>query len=139
MEVKLEDKLQTDQRIIMGKNPRVDAFLQKKKHPLTEVINMVREIIINTDDRIQEDIKWQAPTFIYKGNMASIYMNDRKLVRLQFQKGVVFEDSTGLLEDNGKEAKVVRFIDKDDISKKKDALVAVTQQWIRMRDEIQGL
>ena len=119
----------------MGRNPRVDAFLHKKKHPLTEEIQMVREIIINTDDRIQEDIKWQAPTFIYKGNMASIYMNARKFVRLQFQKGVVFEDRTGLLEVEVNETRVAMFMDADDIIKKKEALETVTQQWIRMRDE----
>lgn len=123
----------------MGRNPRVDAFLQKKKHPLTEEIQMVREIIINTDDRIQEDIKWQAPTFIYKGNMASIYMNARKFVQLQFQKGAAFEDGMGLLKDNGKETRVAIFMDADDIRKKKDALESITQQWIRMRDEIEAV
>jgi uncharacterized protein YdeI (YjbR/CyaY-like superfamily) len=120
----------------MGRNPRVDAFLQKKKHPLTAEIQMVREIIINTDERIEEDIKWQAPTFIYKGNMASIYMNARKFVQLQFQKGVVFQDGTGLLESNGNETRVARFMNAEDIQKKREALETVTQQWIRMRDEI---
>ena len=71
------------------KNPKVDAFLKKKNHPLDREIQMVRAIILNTDKRIEEDIKWSVPTFMYKGNIASYYMNAKKFVSLMFHKGAL--------------------------------------------------
>ena len=116
------------------KNPKVDAFLKKRNHPLDREIQMVRAIILNTDKRIEEDIKWSVPTFMYKGNIASYYMNAKKFVSLMFHKGALIQDSSGLLEGDGKEARVARFIDAADIKKKKKALERVFKEWIRLKD-----
>lgn len=53
----------------MKTNPEVDNFLKQKDHPLTDEIQRVREIILETDPRIEEVIKWSTPTFMYKGNL----------------------------------------------------------------------
>jgi uncharacterized protein YdeI (YjbR/CyaY-like superfamily) len=118
----------------MKRNPRVDEFLRKKNHPLSEEIQLVREIILNVSDKIEEDIKWSAPTFMYKGNIASYYMNARKLVSLMFHKGALINDQSGLLEGHGKEGRVARFTDIKDIRKKKKALESVIRAWIKMQD-----
>ena len=122
----------------MSRNPRVDAFLLKKKHPLNEQIQMVREIILKVDDKIQEDIKWQSPIFMYKGNMASIQMNAKKFVSVMFHKGVVIKDNNGLLEGNGTEVRVARFTDVEDIKKKEKALESVVKEWIIQQDKTIG-
>ena len=119
----------------MSRNSKVDAFLQKKKHPLTAQIQMVREIILMVDDSIQEDIKWQSPIFMYKGNMASIQMNAKKFVSLMFHKGALIGDNTGFLEGDGKEVRVVRFMDGEDIMKKKTALELVVREWVKLQDQ----
>jgi hypothetical protein len=95
---------------------------------------MVREIIINTDERIQEDIKWQSPTFMYNGNMASLQMNAKKFVSLMFHKGGLIENNNGLLEGDGKEVRIARFVDAEDIKKKKNALEMVVREWIKLQD-----
>ena len=122
----------------MSRNPRVDAFLLKKKHPLNEQIQMVREIILKVDDKILEDIKWQSPIFMYKGNMASIQMNAKKFVSVMFHKGVVIKDNNGLLEGNGTEVRVARFMDVEDIKKKEKALESVVKEWIIQQDKTIG-
>ena len=116
------------------KNPKVDAFLKKKNHPLNREIQMVRAIILNTDNRIEEDIKWSVPTFMYKGNIASYYMNAKKFVSLMFHKGATISDSSGLLEGDGKEARVARFADTADIKKKRKKLEGIIKEWIKMKD-----
>lgn len=103
----------------MNINPKVDAFLKAKKHPLTNEIQRVREIILGTNDKIEEDIKWSSPTFMYKGNIASFFMNAKKNISLMFHKGALIKDKSSLLEGDGKEARVVRFTDLKDIEKKK--------------------
>ncbi|MCB0395402.1 MAG: DUF1801 domain-containing protein [Flavobacteriales bacterium] len=120
----------------MKKNPAVDEYLKKKDHPMTDEINQVREIILTTDDRIEETIKWSSPTFIYKGNMASYFMNAKTFVSLMFHKGATIKDPHNLLEGDGKEARVARFEDAKDITKKKKALQAVVKEWIKTQDAI---
>ncbi len=119
----------------MAKNPEVDTFLKQKAHPMTEEINAVRRIILETDERIEETIKWSSPTFTYKGNIASFFMNAKKFVSLMFHKGALIDDDTGLLQGDGKEARVARFEDAADIEKKKDDLQVLIRKWIEMRNE----
>ena len=115
-------------------NPQVDEFLKKKKHPLNNEIQRVREIILATDDRIEEAIKWSSPTFMYKGNIASYFMNAKGFVSLMFHKGAFIPRVNDLLEGDGKEARVARFHDMKDIEKKKNDLEDVVRAWISMRD-----
>jgi uncharacterized protein YdeI (YjbR/CyaY-like superfamily) len=119
----------------MNSNPKVDEFLLKKDHPKTTEIQKVREIILETDERIREDIKWNSPTFIYKGNMASYFMNAKKFVSLMFHNGAFIKDESGLLQGDGKQGRTARFDDMEDIELKKQALQDVVREWIRMMDE----
>jgi len=50
----------------MNINVEVSNYLSKKNHPLNDEIQKIREIILKTDERIEETIKWSSPTFIYK-------------------------------------------------------------------------
>ncbi|MGB5820448.1 MAG: DUF1801 domain-containing protein [Saonia sp.] len=115
-------------------NPEVNNFLKEKNHPLTDEIQMVREIILATDNRIDEAIKWKSPTFMYKGNIASFFMNAKKFVSLMFHKGAWIKDASGLLEGDGKETRVARFMDMEDIISKREALQAIIAEWIRLMD-----
>ncbi len=118
----------------MNFNSEVDEFLEKKGHPMTAEINAVREIILSTDDRIEECIKWSSPTFMYKGNIASFFMNAKKFVSLMFHKGAMIPDESGLLQGDGKESRVARFQDLEDIKSKSNNLQEVIRQWINIQD-----
>ena len=118
----------------MNINPEVDKLLEEKKHPMDAEMRRVREIILATDDRVEEAVKWSAPTFMYKGNIASFFMNTKKLVSLMFPKGATINDPNGLLEGDGKEARIARFYGLEDIEEKKEALEALIMEWINMRD-----
>ncbi|MEK6152814.1 DUF1801 domain-containing protein [Flavobacteriaceae bacterium 3-367] len=115
-------------------NPEVDNFLKEKKHPLTLEIQEVRRIILESDHRIEETIKWKTPTFMYKGNIASFFFNAKKFVSLMFHKGALIPDVSGLLEGDGKESRVARFYGLEDIVKKKGALQDIIKEWIKIQD-----
>lgn len=119
----------------MNKNPNVDEYLKKKAHPLNAEIQRVREIILNTHPDIEETIKWSSPTFMYKGNMASYFMNAKKHVSLMFHKGVLIQDETGLLQGSAKEGRTAKFSNMADIEKKKANLETVVRAWIELQDE----
>ncbi len=118
-----------------NRNPKVDALIKAKKNPLTGEIQRVREIILGVSDKIEEDVKWSAPTFMYKGNIASFYMNSKKHVSLVFHNGASISDKYGLLEGEGNVSRVAKFLDINDIEKKQKALQAVVKEWIKMKDK----
>lgn len=119
----------------MNTNPKVEEFLLSKDLPqLTEILK-IREIILSTDDRIMESIKWSLPTFLYKGIIASILVNSRKYVSLMFRYGAYIKDRNGLLSGDGKISRTAKFMDLEDIESKKVALQELVREWIRMQDE----
>lgn len=118
----------------MNINPKVDELLAKKHNPLDAEIRRVREIILGSDSRVEEAVKWSSPTFMYKGNIASFNMNSKKLVSLMFHKGATIDDPSGLLQGEGKEARTARFYGLEDIESKKGDLELVIRAWIEMKD-----
>jgi hypothetical protein len=48
---------------------KVDAYIQNMKHPLKNVVEALRQLILETDHEIGEEVKWNAPTFFYSGPM----------------------------------------------------------------------
>lgn len=118
----------------MNRNPEVDQYLTEKAHPLEAEIQRVREIILNVHPDIKETIKWKSPTFMYKGNMASYFMNAKKHVSLMFHKGAFIQDGSGLLQGDGKEGRTAKFANMEEIEDRKADLEAVVREWMRMKD-----
>jgi uncharacterized protein YdhG (YjbR/CyaY superfamily) len=52
-----------------------------------DVVMRIRDIVLGADPRIEETIKWQAPTFTYKGNLASFYPKSKEHASLMFHVG----------------------------------------------------
>lgn len=119
----------------MNRNPEVDAYLEKKAHPMGAEIQRVREIILAVHPGIEETIKWSSPTFLYKGNMASYFMNAKKHVSLMFHKGALINDKTGLLEGEGKEGRTAKFASMGEVEKNKKKLESVVKEWINLMDK----
>jgi len=113
-----------------NRNPEVDAWLDRYENPQRQLVSEVRAFILSLDPGISEAIKWQAPTFMYKGNIASFFPKAKKNVTLMFHQGAAIEDSAGLLEGDGGVSRVARFLDAADFEAKKAALGAVVRAWI---------
>ncbi|WP_120522466.1 DUF1801 domain-containing protein [Arthrobacter celericrescens] len=113
-----------------NRNPDVDAWLDKYDNPQRQLVSDVRAFILSVDPGISEAIKWQAPTFMYKGNIASFFPKAKKNVTLMFHQGASIEDSSGLLEGDGEVSRVARFLDSADFEAKKAALADVIRNWI---------
>ena len=119
----------------MKTNPKVDAYLKDLDHPLKEIWMQIREIILSADSKMEEDIKWGAPTFIYKGNLATFNPRAKKFVNLTFHTGAAIDDPAGVLEGDAKEARVFRVETIDELEQKKTGLEKVVKNWILARDQ----
>jgi hypothetical protein len=83
--------------------------------------------------RISETVKWKAPTFMFRGNIASLYRRTTKHVSLLFHTGAVLPDPTGLLEgDGGNLPAWRRFRDEPDVAAKTEALRGLIAAWIEL-------
>lgn len=118
----------------MNKNAEVDAWFETYENPQKPLVNAVREAILKADSRITETIKWQAPTFVYKGNLASFFPKSKKHASLMFHKGATIAGDFPNLEGEGKEARQMKFADADDLKAKAAELSAIVVAWCDQRD-----
>lgn len=118
----------------MNKNVKVDEWMVTADNPLKDLWEEIRETILSTDTKMEEDIKWGAPTFMYKGNMATFNPRAKKFVNLTFHTGATIRDPEGVLEGDAAEARAFRVESEEDFSSKKSGLERVVLNWITMKD-----
>jgi len=100
----------------MAKETHIDSpelvtnYIQKMESGAAVLVQAIRKVIVNTDKEIGEYIKWNAPSFFYKGEMKPfnpkeykreiIVMNlfRNEFVMLVFPSGAKIDNSSGLLE-----------------------------------------
>jgi hypothetical protein len=115
------------------RNPEVDAWFEKKQHPMEEAMRAVREVSLSADSRITESIKWSTPTYSYEGNIFS-FNPAKKFVSLLFHTGAKIPGNHPGLEGEGDTARVMRFADADEVRKRSSELTEVLVAWCRWKD-----
>jgi hypothetical protein len=118
----------------MPKDPDVDAWFEKRKPPLEPAMQRVREIILGTDPRIEESIKWSTPTFSFNGNIAS-FAPAKKFVSLLFHRGAEIPGRHRRLEGEGAVTRTMRFADLEDVETSKKQLEAVIRAWYKWKSD----
>lgn len=121
---------------LKNENPQVVEWFSDLDHPLKEVMRQVREIIMLADARMEESIKWSAPTFAYGGNLASIQPRATKFVSLMFHRGSEIPGAHPLLEGDAALVRIMRFGDLDDVDKMRGDLEGVVRDWCDWRAEV---
>ncbi len=111
----------------------VDVWFGVKEHPQEAPMLRVREIILDTDPRVTETIKWQTPTFMFNGNICS-FNPAKRFVSLLFHRGAEIPGHHPLLEGDGKLARTVRFGDLDAVEAGSDALQNIIRSWIASKE-----
>jgi hypothetical protein len=127
---------------------KVVAYMQKLKHPLKEVVESLRQTILSTDPEIGEEVKWNAPTFFYSGEMKpfnpkeykryivvfNLYRKD--CIRLVFPSGAKINDTSGLLEgDYADGRRLALFHNMDEVESKAKALQRAIKRWLTLLDK----
>jgi hypothetical protein len=95
----------------MQKNPDVDAWFTASTHPQTAVMQLVRDAILEADPRVEEGIKWKTPTFMFKGNIASINPQAKAFVSLMLHTGAKIPGDFPSLQGGGDTTRYMQFAD----------------------------
>ncbi|WP_109211963.1 MULTISPECIES: DUF1801 domain-containing protein [Microbacterium] len=118
----------------MPTSPDVDAWFERYDNPQKALVDAVRRAVLDADPRVSETIKWQAPTFVYKGNIASFYPKTRTHASLMFHTGAMLPDPDGILDGEGDVSRVAKFADQADLDHKRAALQQLVRAWIAAKD-----
>jgi hypothetical protein len=114
-------------------DPTVDAWFEAYDNPQKDLVQAVRDVVLGADERVTECIKWQAPTFVFQGNIASFFPRAKKHVSLMFHTGASLPDPAGILEGDGDTARSLKVMDAADLAAKKGAIEALIRAWVEAR------
>jgi hypothetical protein len=120
------------------------TYIQNLEPNFATTIQVLRDIILSTDADISEEIKWNAPTFFYAGEILPsnpkefkkyiIVTNFHKgRILLVFPSGAKINDTSGFLEGKYTDGRRLHYFkDLDDVLTHQKALQNVISEWIRL-------
>ena len=92
----------------------------------------VRDVILWSDGRMTEYLKYGTVQFACHGDLASFVQHDRKTVSLMFNRGAKIPGRYPHLEGTGPSARFMRFDDVDEVVEREEELTKVVKAWCEM-------
>ncbi len=120
--------------------PEVADFLRELSHPLKDGIVSLRAAILASDEHITEHIKWNAPSFCYRGDDRVTFRLAPDRLQLIFHRGAKvradteafsFGDGTGMLEWAAPDRGIITLTDADEVQAKLPAVLELVGRWMR--------
>ncbi|GAB3990775.1 hypothetical protein GCM10028807_18590 [Spirosoma daeguense] len=124
----------------MKQNEQVTQFLDPLNHPFRKEIDALRLIILEANDLLTENIKWNGPNYSAgTDDRITMKIHPPKQIQLIFHQGVKVQEPRNeklLTEDYGllvwktNDRAVATFRDMDSIVTAKDKLTKLVQDWL---------
>jgi uncharacterized protein YdhG (YjbR/CyaY superfamily) len=118
----------------MARRADVDAWFARYDNPMKEVVQRMREILLAADARLDECIKWQAPTFTYRGNLASFFPKSKQHASLMFHQGAKIPGTHPRLEGSGAAGRVMKIGSVAEADAARRDLERLAKAWCDWRD-----
>ena len=120
----------------VSRTDKVDEFLENLSHPLKAEVEAVRSIIKGVNKDINEEIKWKAPSFNFKGEyLVTFNLRDEKRIHLVFHNPQISKVRNKLLEGDYKDRRMAYFADMKDVKVKKPLLEKALRDLIKLQKE----
>ena len=117
----------------MPKSKDVEAWFARYQNPMKEVVQRMRDIILDADTRIEECIKWQAPTFVFEGNLASFFPKSKQHATLMFHLGARIPGDFPRLEGGGNTGRVMKIGSVAEANATRRELERIVRAWCDWR------
>lgn len=127
-----------------GARVSVDDFLERAKHPHTPAIQLLRKAILGCEKDISEEIKWNAPSFIYAGdNRLTFRLQPGNRVELILHRGsrpkplgkFQFPDDSGLIRWVAPDRGQIVIAGLADAKKKLATITGIARRWFAANRE----
>jgi len=119
----------------VNKTDQVNAFMDKLEHPFKAEVQAVRDIIKGVNKGITEEVKWNAPSFSYKGYLVTFNLWAKQHVHLVFHNGAILEDKSGFLQGDYPDRRMAYFTNMNDVKAKQATLEKVIRKWVRLKNQ----
>jgi uncharacterized protein YdhG (YjbR/CyaY superfamily) len=120
----------------VSRTDKVDEFLENLSHPLKAEVEAVRSIIKGVNKDINEEIKWKAPSFNFRGEyLVTFNLRDEKRIHLVFHNPQIFKVKSKLLEGDYKDRRMAYFADMQDVVAKKSVLEKALKDLIKLQKQ----
>ena len=125
----------------MPRSAEVDAYMGALEHPMAAQVETLRSAILGVDARINEAIKWNAPSFYIDDHFATFNLHYPDRIQVVLHAGAKvnpdakqFEvvDPAGLLTWAAADRASVTFRTRGEVDDKVDAFQDVLRQWIAL-------
>lgn len=117
----------------VSRTDKVEEFLRELSHPLTGEVEAVRSIIKGVNKDINEEIKWNAPSFNFKGEyLVTFNLRDTKRIHLVFHNPLIPQVKSKILEGDYKDRRMAYFADMQEIKAKKPLLEKSLKDLIKL-------
>lgn len=126
----------------MQKFKTLEDFIDNLDKDKRLQVDTLRELILKTEPRLEEHIKWNAPSYILDGEDRITFniMNKQGVVKLVLHMGAtrkedkkavsVLKDESGLIEWSSDIRGVISFTGIEDINSKLTLLRKIIQDWL---------
>ncbi len=116
---------------IENKTAEVNAFMEQLAHPLQSEIEAVRAII-KANPKIAERIKWNAPSFFYTDDLATIHVKAKQHVHLIFHHPAIVKIRSKFLEGDYKDRRMMYFENMEEIKARKKELTRIIKELVQL-------
>ena len=120
----------------VSRTDKVEEFLRDLDHPLKAEVQAVRSIVKAVHQDINEEIKWKAPSFNYKGEyLVTFNLRERERIHLVFHNPKIPRVKSRLLEGDYKDRRMAYFANMKEVKAKQAELETIIKQLINFIDE----
>jgi hypothetical protein len=89
----------------------------------------VRRVVLASDRRVTESIKWSTPTFSYNGDIASFVPKAKGFVSMMFHRGSEIPGKHPRLEGDSRLVRTMRYASPEELKKFTPDLQKVIRAW----------
>jgi len=123
----------------MVRSAQVDTYMATLDHAMAAQVEQLRTAILDSDARINEAIKWNAPSFLIDDHFATFNLHHPDRVQIVLHAGAQvkpdatqFEisDPSGLLKWAAVDRASVTFGSAAEVDEGMDAFLDVLRQWV---------
>ena len=114
---------------------QVDTFLTALDHPLKLEVQRVREIIKGANKNMTEQVKWNAPSFNYKGEyLVTFNLRPKDHIHLIFHNPMISKVKSELLEGDYADRRMAYFANMQGIQAGRAALTKALKDLIKLQE-----
>ncbi len=112
----------------------VDEYMAHLDHPMKAQVQALRKAILGVDDRITEQVKWNAPSFRTERDYLVTFNLSDPTLRLVFHNPLIPSVASELLEGEWKDRRIAHLHDAKDAKTKSPEVLRIVAALLKEMD-----